>query len=160
VIPFLRSKLPIALQSIRLIPEDGTAELFLNNYMKEQPDDVFRYTEQFDDRKFALNLLEQAVKNAPESARRYYRTNNAVRDLLITSKDAAVVKSFELYGKYGVKALTCILLNEITKGAMTDDAADSIVQHPETMFNTLFQLSVAQKAPINYSAKRYMEIYG
>lgn len=159
LLPFLRQNQLLALHATRLIPDEAVAEAFLTAYMAEQPDDIFRYAAVFEDRRFALPLLEKALKNAPESARRYFAGTNAVRDLLLTSKDSLVLASFELYRKFGLRSNACILVNEIAKNRITPEAADSVAQNSEVLFDVLFRLSLKQKAPVNYSASRYMEIY-
>ena len=56
-----------SIKAARLIPSDTIAEDFLSDYLTDHPDDIFRYTEEFDDRRFALRLLEKATKLAPEA---------------------------------------------------------------------------------------------
>lgn len=159
LLPFLQRDLLLSVRAVRLVPDEKTAEALLVTYMNEFPDDIFRYAEEFDDRRFALPLLEKALKLAPESARRYYAGRNAVRDLLMYSKDSAALKSFEMYVRYGSKSLACLLVNEVAKNKLSVEQADSIARNHETLFDVLCQLSLQQKAPINYSAKRFMEIY-
>ena len=93
-----------SIKAIRLVPSDTIAEDFLSDYLNDHPDDVFRYAEEFDDRKFAVRLLEKAVRLAPESAKRYFTSTNTVNELLRRSRDPYVVKSYEIYNRFGIKS--------------------------------------------------------
>ena len=45
-----------SIKAAQLIPSDTIAEEFLFSYLNDYPDDIFRYVEGFDDRKFAMPL--------------------------------------------------------------------------------------------------------
>ncbi|GEM_PF-1073076 len=146
-------------KAIRLIPNETAAEDFLVDYMNDNPDDVFRYAEEFDDRHFALRVLEKATKLAPESAKRYFTSGNTVSDLLKTSKDPFVKKSLEIYNTYGLRSRAYLLLDEIVKNNLSLEAADSIGNHPAQMFKLQVQLCMSYDAPITYSTNRFIDMY-
>ncbi len=146
-------------KAMRLIPNETAAEDFLVDYMNDNPDDVFRYAEEFDDRHFALRVLEKATRLAPESAKRYYTSGNTVSDLLKTSKDPYVKKSLEIYNTYGLRSRAYLLLDEIVKNNMSLEAADSIGNHPAQMFRLQVQLCMQYDAPITYSTNRFIDMY-
>ena len=142
-----------------LIPSEIAAEDFLVDYMNDNPDDIFRYAEEFDDRKFALRVLEKATKLAPESAKRYYTSGNAVSELLKTSHDVLVKKSIDIYNDYGLRSRAYLLLDEIVKGKLSLAAADSIGNHPAQMFSLQVELCMQTDAPITYSTNRFIDMY-
>ena len=148
-----------SIKATRLIPSDTIAEDFLTDYLADHPDDIFRYTEEFDDRRFALRLLEKAVKLAPESAKRYYTSNGPVNTILKQSKDPFVKKSYEIYSRFGQKSRAYLLLDNIVSGNISPEAADSIGGHPDQMFRLLVQLSMKYESNVTFSIYRYMDIY-
>lgn len=145
-----------SIKATRLIPGDAVAEDYLVTYMLDHPDDIFRYSEEFEDRKFALHLLERAVKLAPESAKRYYATENTVSNILSKSHDLFVRKSVELYSHFGIKSHSFALLDEVVQNNMPLEVADSISSRPNLMFAHLVSLSVNNQAYITYSIYRYL----
>ncbi len=147
------------IKAARLIPNEIAAEDFLVDYMNDNPDDVFRYAEEFDDRKFALRVLEKATKLAPESAKRYYTSGNTVSDLLRTSKDPYVKKSLDIYDRFGLRSRAYLLLDEIVKNNMSMQVADSFGIHPNLMFSLQVGLCMKYDAPITYSSNRFIDMY-
>lgn len=148
-----------SIKAIRLVPSDTIAEDFLTDYLNDHPDDVFRFAEEFDDRKFAMRMLEKAVRLAPESAKRYFTSPNTVNEILSNSRDPYVVKSYEIYNRFGIKSRAYLLLDAIVKGNMSVAAADSLGGQPEKMFALLVDLSMKYEANVTYSIYRYMDIY-
>lgn len=146
-------------KAARLIPNETAAEDFLVDYMNDNPDDIFRYGEEFDDRPFALRVLEKATRLAPESAKRYYTSGNTVSDLLRTSKDPFVKMSLAIYNRYGLRSRAYLLLDEIVKNNLSMAAADSIGNHPEQMFSLQVRLCMQPDAPITYSTNRFIDMY-
>ena len=147
------------IKAVRLIPNDAAAEDFLVDYMNDNPDDIFRYAEEFDDRRFALRVLEKATKLAPESAKRYYTSGNTVSDLLKTSHDPFVVKSLDIYKTYGLRSRAYLLLDEIVKKNLSMNSADSIGNRPAQMFSLQVKLCMQYDAPITYSTNRFIDMY-
>jgi hypothetical protein len=148
-----------SVKATRLIPSDTIAEDFLTDYLTDHPDDIFRYTEEFDDRRFALRLLEKAVKLAPESAKRYYSSAGPVSNILRQSKDLFVRKSFEIYSRFGQRSRAFLLLDEIIANNISLEAADSIGNNPDQLFRLLVQLSMRYEANVTFSIYRYLDIY-
>lgn len=146
-------------KATRLIPSDTIAEDFLTDYLADHPDDVFRYAEEFDDRKFALRLLEKAVKLAPESAKRYYGSPGAVNNILRRSRDPFVRKSFEIYSRFGQRSRAFLLLDNIVYNNMPVEVADSIGNNPDKMFKLLVQTSMKYESNVTYSIYRYLNTY-
>ncbi len=142
-----------------LIPGDNTAEDFLTAYLKDYPDDIFRFADDFQDRKFALPLLEKATKQAPESAKRYFTTPNTVSNFLSASKNKYAETVKQIYNRYGVKSRACLLLEPIVSENMSIEAADSIGNNPEAMFDLLVHRSLQNAANSNYSIYRFMDEY-
>ncbi len=148
-----------SIKATRLIPSDTIAEDFLTDYLADHPDEIFRYTEEFDDRRFALRLLEKAVKLAPESAKRYYGSAGPVSNILRQSKDLFVRKSIEIYSRFGQRSRAYLLLDEIANNNISIQAADSIGNKPDQLFGLLVQLSMKYEANVTYSIYRYLDIY-
>ena len=148
-----------SIKATKLIPTDAVAEDFLTDFMTEHPDDIFRYVEEFDDRKCAMKILEKATKIAPESAKRYYITLGAVPDILHRSKDPFIKKSFEIYNRYGLRSRAYLLLDAIVKKEMSIDAADSIGNKSYLMFARLLENTKQNDANISYSNYRYLDNY-
>lgn len=148
-----------SIKAIRLIPNDTIAEEFLTDFMTDKPDDIFRNAEEFDDRPFARRLLEKAVKLAPESAKRYYATSNSVSDVLITSRNPYVRRTFDIFNEYGVKSRAYLLLDAIVNAKMSIGMADSLGQNTDQLFRLLVQFSMKYEANVSYSIYRFMDIY-
>lgn len=148
-----------SIKAARLIPIDAVAEDFLMDYMKDYPDDIFRYAEEFDDRRFAQKLLEKALRQSPESAKRYFSTGNVVNDLLRRSADPFVRKSYEIHSRYGIKSRAYLLLDDIVTGKIGIDAADSAGVNQDIMFRMLVAQSAKFDATINYSMYRFLDNY-
>jgi len=149
-----------SIKAIRLLPSDTVAEDFLTDFLKDHPDEIFRYAEEFDDRNFALRLLEKAVRLAPESAKRYYTSNNAVNNILSQSRDIYVRKSYEIFNRFGIRSRAYLLLDAVVNNDMPISDADSIGNNPEKMFSLLVKYSMRYEANVTYSIYRYMDIYG
>ncbi|MCS6934418.1 MAG: hypothetical protein NZM35_04610 [Chitinophagales bacterium] len=148
-----------SIKAARLIPNDTVAEEFLTEYMIDHPDDIFRYTEEFEDRAFALQILEKALRLAPESAKRYYSTTNAVSELLSKSRDLYVRKSLEIFDRYGVRSRAYLLLDDIIQKGMSLEAADSLGNQPDKLFARLVKLAMSYESNVTFSIYRYMDIY-
>jgi len=148
-----------SIKAVRLIPSDTIAEDFLTDYLTDHPDDIFRYTEEFDDRRFALRILEKATKIAPESAKRYYSSSGPVGNILHLSKEPFVKKSFEIYNQFGQKSRAYLLLDDIVSNKLTVAEADSIGNRPDQLFRLLVQRSMQYEANVTYSIYRYMDSY-
>ncbi len=145
-----------SIKATRLIASDAIAEDFLTDYMKDNEDDIFRYADEYDDRGFARKLLEKALRLAPESAKRYYSTDNSVTSLLRGSNDIYVKKSFEIYNRYGLKSRAYILLDDIIKNNISVSGADSLGNDADEMFSYLVKNAIKLNGAVNYSAYRYM----
>jgi hypothetical protein len=148
-----------SIKATRLIPDDNVAEDFLSEYLVEHPDDIFRFADEFDDRPFALTLLEKAVKLAPESAKRYYTTTNTVNDVLQRSNDPFIRRSFDVYRTYGIRSRAYLLLDAITNSRMSIATADSIGNDADYLYRMLVQSSMNYEANVSYSIYRYIDIY-
>jgi hypothetical protein len=148
-----------SIKATKLIPNDTVAEDFLTDYMTDNPDDFFRYAEEFDDRKFVMRILEKAVKLAPESAKRYYANSTTVGDLLRRSRDVYARKSVEIYNKFGIKSRAYLLLDAIVKERMPVEVADSLTANQAHLFSMLVQQAGKYDNQINYSAYRYLDLY-
>lgn len=148
-----------SIKATRLIPSDTVAEDFLTDYLADHPDDIFRYAEEYDDRRFATRLLEKAVKLAPESAKRYFTTTNSVNIILSRSRDAYVRKTYEIYNRFGLKSRAYLLLDAIVNGNMTAEYADSLGNNPDEMFKMLVRVSMKYEANVTFSIYRYMDFY-
>lgn len=148
-----------SVKAARLIPNDTVAEEFLMDYLKDHPDEIFRYTEEFEDRKFAVSILEKAVRLAPESAKRYFNSTNAVSTLLSGSRDLYVKKCYEIYSRFGIRSRAYLLLDDIVQNGMSLETADSLGNAPDKMFSRVVALSVKYEANVTYSIYRYMDIY-
>lgn len=146
-----------SIKATRFIPSDTIAENFLTDYMKDHQDEIFRYADEFDDRSFIKRLFEKAVKAAPESAKRYYSTANAVSNALYNSNDVYVRKSFEIYYQYGQKSRAYLLLDEIIRNEMSIPVADSIGSNNDVLFSLLVQKTLQPNAVLNYSAHRFLD---
>jgi hypothetical protein len=149
-----------SIKAIRLLPSNTVAEDFLTDYLKDHPDEIFRYAEEFDDRKFALRLLEKAVRLAPESVKRYYTSNNAVNNILSQSRDIYVRTSYEIYNRFGIRSRAYLLLDVIVNNNMAIADADSIGNNPDKLFSLLVKYAMKYEANVTYSIYRYMDIYG
>jgi hypothetical protein len=148
-----------SIKAARLIPSDTIAEDFLTDYLADHPDDIFRYTEEFDDRKFAIRLLEKAVKLAPESAKRYYGSASPVSELLARSNNPYVRKSMEIFNRFGQRSRAFLLLDDVVKGQLSVAGADSIGNKPDQLFRVLVQLSMKYDANVTYSIYRFLGNY-
>lgn len=148
-----------SIKAVRLIPNDTIAEEFLMDYLKDHPDETFRYTEEFEDRKFAVSILEKALRLAPESAKRYFNSTNAVSKLLLGSRDLYVKKCYEIYSRFGIRSRAYLLLDDIVQNGLSLEAADSLGNSPDKMFARVVALSVKYEANVTYSIYRYMDIY-
>lgn len=148
-----------SVKATRLIPSDTVAEDFLSDYMKDHPDEIFRYAEEFADRAFAQRLLEKAVRLAPESVKRYYTSDNVVNGLLSRSRDLYIRKSYEIYSRFGVRSRAYLLLDDIVQKNMPIETADSLGARPDELFRRLVKISMQYDANVTYSIYRYMDIY-
>lgn len=147
-----------SVKATRFIPNDTIAEDFLTDYMKDHQDDIFRYADEFDDRPFVRKLLEKAVRQAPESAKRYYSSANTVSNALRYSTDVYVRKSIEVFSLFGARSRAYLLLDDIVKGTLSVSAADSIGNKPDALFSLLVQNASKPNTPDNYSIRRYLDV--
>ncbi len=148
-----------SIKAARLIPDENTAEEFLTDYANDYPDDIFRYVEEYSDRKFALSLLERAVRLAPESAKRYFSTNTTVNNFFGKSSNLYIRKSREIFVRFGAKSNAYLLLDDIINKEMSIEAADSICHNPDKLFHLLVQRSLKHESSLNYSVFRYLDHY-
>lgn len=156
----MKQYMGFSIKATRLIPSDSIAEDFLADYMKDHEDDIFRFADEFDDRPFARRVLEKAVKQAPESAKRYYTTGNSVSNALRGSNDPYVKKTFEIYNRYGLKSRSYLLVDDIVKDRVSIAEADSIGTIPDVMFSMLVKNAMLHNSTMNYSMYRYLDNTG
>lgn len=159
LLPNLKRYSSFSIKATKLIPNDSIVDDFLTDYMNDRPDDIFRYAEEFSDRACSMSVLERAAKRAPESAKRYYSNTNAVSDILRTSKDPFIKKSFEIYSKYGLRSRAYLLLDDISKSALSVDKADVVASNADVMFVLLVKQSMKKDANSAYSIYRYLDLY-
>ncbi|MES2619882.1 MAG: hypothetical protein V4615_03445 [Bacteroidota bacterium] len=155
----IKSQSNLSIKAIRLVPNDTVAEIFLTDYLNDHSDDIFRYTEEFDDREFALALLEKATRIAPESAKRYFVTVNQVNTILAKSNDLFVKKAYEIFSRFGAKSRSYLLIDAIIHKKMSLEEAEAISTNPNRMFQSLIRLATTPECNVSYSAYRYMENY-
>ncbi len=159
LLPNLNRYSSFSVKAARLIPSDTVAEDFLSNYLIDHPDDIFRYAEEYDDRKFAVRLLEKAVRLAPESAKRYFTTGNSVNLILQRSRDLSVLKTYEIYKRFGLKSRAYLLLDAVVNNRITVDKADSLASNPLKLFSILVKYTLKTDASIPFSNYRFMNFY-
>jgi hypothetical protein len=120
-----------------LIPDEKISERFIVEVAKESPSEVLRYSAQFGQRSFGMNIIDSLAAIAPDLVKKYLYTDNAVSYNIVRSKSLTSRYLLGVYRNYGQRSNAYLLAYNVLKGEFTMDAADSIGDNAHELFKLL-----------------------
>jgi hypothetical protein len=143
----LKQNIKLSVQTCGIFRYEPVAESFLCFASRKEPDEIFRFTEDFAERPYAQHVIDYAAVFAPEVAKKYMLINNPVYQIMRSSQDTGVRVILKITDDIGKKSNAYVLLDPIVKGKMTIKEADSIGADPRTFFAALHEVR-KQKSPL------------
>jgi hypothetical protein len=156
---YLKTNIIQSFNTFSLIRNESCADTFLIYAAQSRPDLVFLNFYQYQDKDYALHVLEEASKIAPVTVKRYFNPNDPIFKLLKTSNDTVVKIIIEIKNKYTRKSNAYTLIDDIANGNLTMQEADAVGNDPVKFLQTMLHIR-ARKNPLgSHSLESDLEIY-
>ena len=156
---YLKTNIIQSFNTFSLIKNEGCADTFLIYAAQSRPDLVFLNYKQYQDKDYALHVLEETSKIAPVTVKRYFNPNDPIYKALKTSNDTVVKIILEIKDKYTRKSNAYTLIDDIVNGNLTMQQADAIGSDPVKFLQTMLRIR-ARKNPLgSHSLESDLEIY-
>ena len=156
---YLNTNVIQSFNTFSLIRNETCADTFLIYAAQTRPDLVFLNYRQYQDKDYALHVLEEVSKIAPVTVKRYFNLNDPIYKALKKSNDTVVRLILEIKDKYTRKSNAYTLIDDIVLGNLTMQQADAIGGDPVKFLKTMLRIR-ARKTPLGeHSLERDLEIY-
>lgn len=129
-----------ALRCASLFADDTAGQRFISHIGESDPGKVLANADQLPGNAFYRHVIESAILNDPDFAKRYFFSDNAVSRAAATSRDSTVRRVYQLFADYGSKTRAYILYDAVAKGVITKSEADSIGEDSRVMLRILITL--------------------
>ena len=122
----LNSYSSFAMKCASFFSEDSIGMKFIVRLGQDYPDEILSCAEQLSDNPRYRTVIEDAILQDPDFAKRYFFSENTVSYYASTSKRKDISAIYDLFSKYGTKTAAYILYDEIRRGVITPDMTESI----------------------------------
>ena len=136
----LRSYSSFAMKCASFFLEDSSGIKFINQIAEIDPDQILIGADQLADNRRYKPLIEAAILEDPDFAKRYFFGENAVTDYASESKRYEVRGIYELFEKYGTKTKAYILYDNVRRNIITPYQADSIALDYRAMMDQMIHI--------------------
>lgn len=123
---FLLENIPLSIQVAGFFKNSSDMKTFLSIAVKRYPTQVLVYEYLFDDKDYALPILEEAVIAAPVFAKKYFLDSHPIFKLLKQSTNPVIQTILSINKKYGRSTNAYVLLDDIHNNKLTIDEAHEI----------------------------------
>ena len=154
----LKQNIKLSIQTCGVFRYERVAESFLCYASHWEPDEVFKYVDDYAERPYAQHVIDHTAIYAPEVAKKYMLINNPVLNIMRTSKDTSIKVILKITDDIGKKSNAYFLLDAIINGKMTIREADSIGLDSKKFFLALNEIR-KQKYPLAaYSLEKEIQV--
>ncbi len=154
----LKQNIKLSIQTCGVFRYERVAESFLCYASHWEPDEIFKYVDDYAERPYAQHVIDHTAIYAPEVAKKYMLINNPVLNIMRTSKDTSIKVILKITDDIGKKSNAYFLLDAIINGKMTIKEADSIGLDPKKFFLALNEIR-KQKYPLAaYSLEKEIQV--
>ncbi len=136
----LNSYSSFAMKCASFFSEDSVGIKFITRFGQDYPDEILTYAEQLSDNPRYRTVIENAILQDPDFAKRYFFSDNTVSYYASTSKRRDIKEIYDLFGKYGTKTAAFILYDEVRRDKITPDMTESISLDSKAMIHHLVSI--------------------
>ena len=156
----LKRNIFAALQDISSFIQKPYAKDALLYAASVEPDEVFKKIDMFKSKYWCKDILEEATRNAPLSARRYFiNKTHPVTVVLGYSKDAYVQKFLKLCTESEYQSRPFLLIDELTKDKLNFDQASNICKDNEILFREMMKIVEQKNYFGRFNVEKEMNYY-
>jgi hypothetical protein len=131
---------------------------FLELAAQRNPTEVLLYSYLFDDKDYALPILEEAVIKAPVFAKKYFLENHPVFKILKKSNHPAVQTILSIDKKLGKSTQAYVLLDDIVNNQLTIESANEIGKDTYLFLKTMLNIRRKKEPVAEHSLDAELEI--
>ena len=143
----LNSYSSFAMKCASFFAEDSTGMKFISRRAEDYPDEILVHSDQLPNNAFYRSIIEDAILNDPDFAKRYFYRKNLVSSVASTTQRRDVGGVYSLFQKYGTKSKGFILYDEVRRSQITPEDADSIAPDNEAMIQHMVS-TLERKRPL------------
>jgi len=136
----LNSYSSFAMKCASFFSEDSIGIKFIVRLGQDYPDDILTCAEQLSDNPRYRTVIEDAILQDPDFAKRYFFSENTVSYYASSSTRKDIRAIYDLFGKYGTKTAAYILYDEVRRGVVTPEQTESIAQDSRAMIEHMVEI--------------------
>ena len=136
----LNSYSSFAMRCASFFSEDSSGMKFIATRAEEFPDEILIYADQISDNHRYRTVIEDAIIKDPDFAKRYFYSENAVSNVLNTSKRKDLVAIHHIFENYGTKSKGYILYDAVSRNEISPEDADSLALDTRGMIEELVNI--------------------
>lgn len=153
----LNSYSSFAMKCASFFSEDSIGKLFIRRLGQDYPDEILRYAEQLADNNAYKSIIEDAILQDPDFAKRYFFSDNLVSYYASNSKRRDIKGIYDIFNHYGTKTAAYILYDEVLRSQITPEIAATIAQDNTAMIEHMVAILKREKPAGLQSVQREME---
>ena len=148
----------LSIHTVGMYRYEPIVDSFLCFAARTDPDDIFKYVDDYGDRLYAQHVIDYTAAYAPHVAKKYLLNGDLVLTTLRRSQDTAVKVLLRVNDTYGKRSNAFILLDAIVTGKMTMQEADRIGANPKEYFVALNNIRKKKRPLGAFSIEKELEI--
>ncbi|MBX2904077.1 MAG: hypothetical protein KF872_11045 [Chitinophagales bacterium] len=137
---FLLENIPLSIKIAGFFKNSSGIKEFLTVAAKRYPTQVLHYAYLFDDKDYALPILENAVTAAPAFAKKYFLETQPIFRTLKKSSNTAVQTILSIDKKMGKSTNAYVLLDAIENNQLTIESANEIGKEQYAYLKTMLNI--------------------
>jgi hypothetical protein len=159
LLPLLTSNISYSFHTLGLVKNEACADSFLIFAARYKPEMVFKNYDAFYTKDYTLHVLEEAAKIAPVTLKRYFNKGNGIFETLKQSNDTVIKTLLKIRELHTTKSNAFTLIDDIAKGKITIDEANSIGNQPQKYLMAMLRIRASRNPMAVYSLDQELEIY-
>lgn len=155
---FLSENIPLSIKVAGFFKNSPGVKDFLILASKRYPTLVLQYAALFEDKDYALSVLENAVIEAPVFAKKYFLETQALFRTIKKSTNPTIQTILAIDKKYGKSTNAYILLENIQNGKLSIDSAHEIGKGAYTFLEAMLDIRKNKEPIAENSLENELEI--
>ncbi len=155
---FLLDNIRLSIKVAGFFKNQADMQGFLSIAAKRYPTEVLYYSYLFDDKDYALPILEEAVITAPANAKKYFLENQPIYRILKRSKNPVVEVILSIDKKFGKSTNAYALLDDIYNNRKTLDAAHETGKEQYAYLKSLLNIRKQKNILAEHSLEADLEV--
>lgn len=123
---YLLENVPLSIKIAGFFKNSSEMRHFLEVAAKRYPSQVLYYSYLFDDKDYALPILEEAIVRAPVFAKKYFLETHAIFKAIKKSNHPVVQTILAIDKKFGKSTNAYVLIDDIQQSRLTIESANEI----------------------------------